>query len=752
MSNVEDHVETLINEFEAIIEDDFKIDEYALNELRKMLNSISCQRMDKALRKDRLIEAINKKFNLNKQRIKTFIDFVALDEIYFNFHEKKKIEKAFNSSDKNELVDLLKSFERKIREKYLLLFLPLTNEETLNWLRSELKSNVKSYQIKSALFSSFAFYSFPIEYSHNYFSDGKSSIEDYKIEYNNFLETHFSDSLVRKKALQYLVINEKLYSDYNNYHEFRDHLFAFIEDSYLNLSNHCYLAVSIKLPENLKGFKWNIFSDILLYGEKFQEESLRIGYFHPEKIKKRTLDYIEEIDEEKVNFSSANTGFTYKDCFIITQNDIRDKKEEELNDNYALLILLEKNHRDESVIPCPSCRSEKVRGNSYPILGVKSWECKNEFCPDKSKYNRGKRYSLSSIIKQRAILDEGNNIATRSIRKWQLDVLQANDEEIIDFLITHYSLVSDRVEFFGVDFDSNVYKGRNISHLKFPNTNSSKYSQFYSSNFFNRFRVKKNKFLKTDHKPIFDTNSIKVFHSESTSLLNAFDEGSIDYAVTSPPYYNAKEYASWENIYCYLYDMYNNARMVYKSLKPGGVYLYNIFDYFDNENNIVFSAMGKKRLILGAYIIHLFEHAGFKLSQNVIWYKGHIQGNRSFNQGNNFPYYQSPLNCYEHIFAFVKGDQSDMEFPDILNSKPVHKMVKGKNILGHTAPFPKSIPKLVVSRMKEGEIVVDPYAGSFTTCLTAIDFDKNSIGIELNSDYSNLGVQLIKQMLKATKN
>lgn len=40
---------------------------------------------------------------------------------------------------------------------------------------------------------------------------------------------------------------------------------------------------------------------------------------------------------------------------------------------------LRKNMRDERIVPCPTCRSNNVRGNSYPVLGVKSWECNNVF-------------------------------------------------------------------------------------------------------------------------------------------------------------------------------------------------------------------------------------------------------------------------------------------------------------------------------------------------------------------------------------
>jgi hypothetical protein len=136
------------------------------------------------------------------------------------------------------------------------------------------------------------------------------------------------------------------------------------------------------------------------------------------------------------------------------------------------------------------------------------------------------------------------------------------------------------------------------------------------------------------------------------------------------------------------------------------------------------------------------------LVKNVIWYKGHIQGNRSFNQGNNFPYYQAPLNCYEHVFQFVKPtDDAPIILPDVVHIKPVYKIVKGENILGHTAPFPKGIPYLLTKNLSINECILDPYSGSFTTARAAADFGLRSVSIELDKEYCQLGIKLLKQEL-----
>lgn len=224
---------------------------------------------------------------------------------------------------------------------------------------------------------------------------------------------------------------------------------------------------------------------------------------------------------------------------------------------------------------------------------------------------------------------------------------------------------------------------------------------------------------------------------------------SVDGCITSPPYYNAREYSEWPNIYCYLYDMYNIGRQVYRILKSGGLFLFNIFDYFDNENSIAFSAMGKKRMILGAYIIHIFQKSGFRLNGNIIWHKGEIEGKRNFNQGNHSPYYQAPHNCWEHILVFSKGKiRRDLQaWPSVVRIKPVVKMVNGKNRLGHSAPFPKEIPMLLLEMLgiREKGIISDPFSGSMTTGRTALQHNFTSFNIEICKEYCELGLKLCRE-------
>jgi DNA modification methylase len=152
-------------------------------------------------------------------------------------------------------------------------------------------------------------------------------------------------------------------------------------------------------------------------------------------------------------------------------------------------------------------------------------------------------------------------------------------------------------------------------------------------------------------------------------------------------------------------------------------------------------------MILGAYTVHLFRAAGFTLQGNIVWDKGEIEGKRNFNQGNHSPYYQAPFNCWEHVFVFAKGHLPSkmFAFPSVLRLRPVFKIVNGENVLGHSAPFPKEIPELLLDRLESEGTVLDPFSGSMTTGRAAYAKGFRSINIDCHREYCDLGLQLLER-------
>lgn len=68
---------------------------------------------------------------------------------------------------------------------------------------------------------------------------------------------------------------------------------------------------------------------------------------------------------------------------------------------------------------------------------------------------------------------------------------------------------------------------------------------------------------------------------------------------------------------------------------------------------------------------------------------------------------------------------------------------------GHPAPFPQELPKRCIRLFSYADdVIFDPFAGSGTTIITAIQNNRNSIGIELSGEYYKLAKGLIEKEIR----
>jgi len=166
------------------------------------------------------------------------------------------------------------------------------------------------------------------------------------------------------------------------------------------------------------------------------------------------------------------------------------------------------------------------------------------------------------------------------------------------------------------------------------------------------------------NKFINDTKSnLKIIWGDCLNALKLMDSESIQLMVTSPPYYNAREYSQWKNINEYLEDMRIIIRETYRVLDNHRVWVFNVGDIFHNPNTKTKSVWGKTRIPLGAYFINIFEEEGFTFVDDYIWDKGEVQSQRNKNASTPYPMYQYPLNCYEHILIFHKHRLDLTKYP-----------------------------------------------------------------------------------------
>ena len=124
-------------------------------------------------------------------------------------------------------------------------------------------------------------------------------------------------------------------------------------------------------------------------------------------------------------------SFTYVDDFIWDKGEVQSERHKNKPypfyqypmNCYEHILIFHKHRLDNTRYPCPVCGTLKVNGNTQSEIGLKSWECKNSECFERSESNRGKRFSLKTIMTQGMQNDE-NIIPEEFIKKWRRDIVK----------------------------------------------------------------------------------------------------------------------------------------------------------------------------------------------------------------------------------------------------------------------------------------------------------------------------------------
>ncbi|MFW6173976.1 MAG: DNA methyltransferase, partial [Elusimicrobiota bacterium] len=56
----------------------------------------------------------------------------------------------------------------------------------------------------------------------------------------------------------------------------------------------------------------------------------------------------------------------------------------------------------------------------------------------------------------------------------------------------------------------------------------------------------------------------------------------------------------------------------------------------------------------------------------------------------------------------------------------------------------KLLERIIKTSSNIGDLVLDPFAGTFTTCKVAQKLDRNSIGIEIEEEYFKIGLRRLR--------
>jgi len=252
----------------------------------------------------------------------------------------------------------------------------------------------------------------------------------------------------------------------------------------------------------------------------------------------------------------------------------------------------------------------------------------------------------------------------------------------------------------------------------------------------------------------------KIYCGDNCDLLGQLPKDCIDLVVTSPPYDDLRTYGG------HTWDFYGVAWQLKRVLKLGGVIVWVVADA-----TIKGSETGTSfRQAL------YFKEIGFNLHDTMIFEKD------SFQKPNHNRYWA----CFEYMFVLSKGkpktaymisDRANSQSGKTVSSKTVRNadgststrrpvviaaFGKRKNIWAystgygkgttckeayqHPAMFPEQLATdHILSWSNPGDLVLDPFTGSGTTCKAAKELGRNFLGFEINPEYCKIAERRIAQ-------
>ena len=218
--------------------------------------------------------------------------------------------------------------------------------------------------------------------------------------------------------------------------------------------------------------------------------------------------------------------------------------------------------------------------------------------------------------------------------------------------------------------------------------------------------------------------------------MSEIDDSSVHLIVTSPPYWQLKDYGSKNQIgFNDTYEDYiNNLNLVwrecYRVLHPGCRAIINIGDQF--ARSVYY---GRYKVIpIRTEIIKFNETIGFDYMGSIIWQKKttmNTTGGASVMGSYPFPRNGIVEIDYEFILIFKKPGQSYKVTKEIKEASKLtndewkeyfsgHWYFNGQRQDKHLAMFPEELPKRAIKMFTFiKDTVLDPFLGSGTTSLAA---------------------------------
>ena len=220
--------------------------------------------------------------------------------------------------------------------------------------------------------------------------------------------------------------------------------------------------------------------------------------------------------------------------------------------------------------------------------------------------------------------------------------------------------------------------------------------------------------------------------------LSLIPDESVHLMVTSPPYNVGKDYDEDLGLEEYRGLLRAVFEEVHRKLVVGGRACINVAN------------LGRRPYIpLHSYIIEEMAEIGFLMRGEIIWSKAASAG--SSTAWGSWLSASNPTlrDVHEYIMVYSKGSmrregargESTIKRDEFLAyTKSIWSFpTESARKVGHPAPFPVELPyRLIQLYTYRGDVVLDPFCGSGTTCVAALKTQRHFIGVDNSEEYVEL--------------
>ncbi len=250
---------------------------------------------------------------------------------------------------------------------------------------------------------------------------------------------------------------------------------------------------------------------------------------------------------------------------------------------------------------------------------------------------------------------------------------------------------------------------------------------------------------------ILGNDKHKIFYADALEALKTLPDNSVDLIFADPPYNIGKNFngkiEKWDTEESYLEWCYEWLDLCIQKLKPNGSFYVmtatQFMPYFDIHL--------RKKLTILSRLVWSYDSSGVQAKK----YYGSMYEPILFcvKDKNNYTFNTNDILVEAKTGAKRKLIDYRKAVPTVYNSEKVpgnvwefsrvrYRMDEYEN---HPTQKPISLlERIIKASSNEGDLVLDPFSGTFTTCYVAKELNRNSIGIELQDEYVKIGLRRLQ--------